>query len=198
MGFQLCVTGGMGCGKSTVSHMISEICNAPIFEADSELKLMLVDDLQVQNEISSLLGFNIVDQDGQLNKLRIGQAIFHDTHLLKAYESITHQALHNRYTQWVLNHIDKPILIYEAAIVLEKKRQAYFDALLLVCAHKDIRIQRILKRNPELSRAAIEDRMLLQWNDEKKLKYTDFVIYNENNLDYLKTKVNRLLHILNR
>lgn len=198
MSFQLCVTGGIGCGKSTVSQMIAEQCGAPIFEADSQLKQMLVDDPKVQAEIAELLGFSILTDEGTLDKFRIGQAIFNDADLLKRYEIITHTALHNRYKAWVQDHIDRPLLIYEAAIVLEKKRQTFYDALLLVCADTEIRIERVLKRNPELTREDILSRMKLQWSDQKKMKHTDFVIFNENNLTYLRTKVNRILHILNR
>ena len=40
----------------------------------------------------------------------------------------------------------------------------------------------------------IQDRMNLQWSDEKKKEYADYVIVNDSSLDNLEKKVENLIN----
>ena len=54
-------------------------------------------------------------------------------------------------------------------------------------------MERALSRG-SLSRDTIQDRMNLQWSDEKKKEYADHVIVNDSSLDNLETNVENLIN----
>ena len=54
-------------------------------------------------------------------------------------------------------------------------------------------MERALSRG-NLSRDTIQDRMNLQWSDDKKKEYADYVIVNDSSLDNLETNVENLIN----
>ena len=63
----------------------------------------------------------------------------------------------------------------------------------MVTAPEAIRLERALSRG-SLSRDTIQDRMNLQWSDEKKKEYADYVILNDSSLDKLERNVENLIN----
>ena len=65
--------------------------------------------------------------------------------------------------------------------------------IILLTAPEDIRMDRALSRG-NFSHDTIQDRMNLQWSDEKKKEYADYVIVNDSSLDNLEKKVENLIN----
>ena len=86
--------------------------------------------------------------------------------------------------------IDAPLIIEGSSYKNYKEKGAL---IILVTAPEDIRMERALSRG-NLSRDTIQDRMNLQWSDDKKKEYADYVIVNDSSLDNLETNVENLIN----
>ena len=86
--------------------------------------------------------------------------------------------------------IDAPLIIEGSSYKNYKEKGAL---IILVIAPENIRMERALSRG-NLSRDTIQDRMNLQWPDEKKKEYADYVIVNDSSLDNLETNVENLIN----
>lgn len=175
------ITGGIGSGKTTVVGFFEEL-GVPVFIADVEAKRVMNSSLEVKNKIIDCFGEKAY-HEGKLNRAYLAQKVFKDSALLQQLNAIVHPAVGKAFEEWrkKQNHF---MVLYEAAILFENNRQKDCDYTILITAPKEVRIQRIQKRDGSTV-AEIEERMNQQWSDEKKIKLADFVIKNE---DLIKTK----------
>ena len=87
-----------------------------------------------------------------------------------------HPAVAERFIEWSEKQT-APYCLKEAAILFETGSYKELDKTILVVADKEIRIDRVMKRNG-WSREEVLARMKNQWEDSQKEPLADFVIYN--------------------
>ena len=61
----------------------------------------------------------------------------------------------------------------------------------MIQSNEEVQIQRVMKRSSE-SRESVIKRLEQQMPLEEKLKYADYVLYNESDQKYLKSQVSDL------
>lgn len=172
------LTGGIGSGKSTVAKIFKSI-GIPVFNSDDEAK-KIVDELdEVKQQIK--LQFGDVYQDGKLNRTKLAEIVFEDKDALEKLNSIVHPAVGSSFKKWVDENSTQPILIKEAAILIESGAYQEMDSIILVHASEQIRVERVMKRNG-ISEREVRDRMKNQMSEEEKRKHCDYVIDNESQL----------------
>ena len=188
------ITGGIASGKSIISNILKEKHNAYIFDADEEAKKLLFTEeisnivLQTFPELETIsseslakVAFKDKSSQDKLNHI-IHPAVGKEA--LKRIEEINELGEHSIFV------IDAPLIIEGSSYKNYKQKGA---VIVLVTAPEDIRMERALSRG-NLSRDTIQDRMNLQWSDEKKKEYADYVIVNDSSLDNLETKVENLIN----
>lgn len=168
------LTGGIGSGKTTVAKMF-EALNVPIYIADIEAKKLTNSSKEIRRDLIKLLGDEAYNTTG-LNRKFVADKIFNDPKLLNAVNNIIHPQVAIHFKQWAQKQ-DSPYVIKEAAILFENGGYKDCDAVILITAPKEIRIQRVLARDKS-SKTEIEQRMKNQWSDDKKRKLATFVIEN--------------------
>ena len=188
------LTGGIGSGKSTVAKHIEQM-GVPVYIADLEAKKILDTDDAV-SEVAEAFGQEIIE-NGKVNREKLSQIVFQQPQKLKILNSIIHPKVALHFKNWVDAHSQEPIVIKEAAILFESGSYKDCDKVILVTAPKEIRIQRVIKRDG-LSRQAIESRMQNQWSEEEKEALSDFVITNINLQKALKSAEKIILALRNR
>jgi dephospho-CoA kinase len=87
-----------------------------------------------------------------------------------------HPSVANHFNKWLLKQT-APYSIKEVAILFENDGYKHCDFVITVTAPKDLRIQRVLKRD-NTTKDAIEAIIKNQWTDEQKVKLSQFVITN--------------------
>ena len=168
------ITGGIGSGKSTIASFFNSEFNIPVYYADAEAKALMHTEA-LKEKIISLFGAEAY-QAQKLNRKFISELVFKDEHLLEQLNKIVHPAVGEHFKQWKeAQHA--PYVLKEAAILFENGTAQSCDAIILITAPEEVRIQRVLKRD-ETSIAAIKDRMNKQWSDAKKIPLADFLIEN--------------------
>jgi dephospho-CoA kinase len=177
------ITGGIGSGKTTVANLFKEL-GVPVFIADAQAKEVMNTSLAVRQKIIEYFGENSYD-DNQLNRAYLAKQVFANKEALQMLNGIVHPVVAEEFSAWK-NKQNTPIVAYEAAILFENNRQKECDYTILVTAPKEIRINRVQKRDHS-TQSQIEARMSNQWSDKRKIKLADFVIKNE---DLLKTEEN--------
>ena len=170
------LTGGMGSGKSTIAQMFKEL-GVPVYNSDERAKKMMVSSKTARKEITELLGDKAYSGK-KLNRSYIAEKVFKDKGLLQKLNGIVHPLVRKSFISWARRQ-KYPYVIQEAAIIFENKNQDFYDKIVLVTAPKEVRVNRILKRDGS-QRENILERMDYQWPDSKKIPLADFVVNNEN------------------
>lgn len=169
------LTGGIGSGKTTVTHFFSEL-GVPIYIADVEAKRILATSKVVRRKVIALLG-EASFTDGMPNKKYIASQIFNNTTLLAKINAIIHPKVRSHFKRWVQKQ--KGIyVIKEAAILFENGSYVDCDATILVTAPKEIRIKRVVQRD-QVTPAEVAQRMQHQWEDRDKMALATYVIQNK-------------------
>lgn len=173
------LTGGIGSGKTIVAEIFRTL-GIPVYGSDERAKILMHTDENVKNQIIALFGSKAYHEDGQVNNTWIASKVFSDPDALHQLNAIVHPAVFLDLQQWAsqANQVAAPYLIQESAILFEADLTKRFDAIVLVVAPEDIRIQRVMQRD-RTTKEAVMARMNNQWPDAEKMVRADFVIYND-------------------
>lgn len=170
------LTGGIGSGKTTVANMFREL-GVPVYDSDQEAKLLMNTSKKLRKAIIGLFGDNAY-VNNVLNRQYIADKVFKDSNLLNKLNSIVHPAVREHFLVWA-DSKNTDYVIQESAIIFENDNQSFYDAIILVTAPIEDRIDRILKRD-NTTRENILYRMSNQFNDEQKEKLSNFIVFNKN------------------
>jgi len=172
------LTGGIGSGKSTVLKYFENL-GIPCYRADDRAKYLLHTSLQA--EVKACFGAHFYS-DGILDRKAMAALVFKDAEALKKLNALVHPAVALDFKNFVDAHSQAPFIIKEVAILFETGGHVSCDQVILVCAPKEDRIERVLKRDGG-SRSDVLARMSHQWEDEQKIPLADFVVNNPNSCD---------------
>jgi dephospho-CoA kinase len=132
----------------------------------------------VRNRMIDRFGTEIYDSNNNLVTSLLSSIIFTDQEALAFVEQMIHPLVHTNYLQWLKKRSNKPYTLYEAAILFEKNRENYFDKVIYVYAPVELRMERLITRD-HTDRNLLQRRMNKQWDDDRKMKLADFIIYNQ-------------------
>lgn len=168
------LTGGIGCGKTTVLEVFQQL-GAPCFIADKQAAIYYHDNAFLK-EIQSLFGDEVFDSDGNVDKRRIADIVFHDQGKLLQLNALIHPRVMDDFRRWATQQ-KAPYVIFESAIIFEYNLQQHLDAIIAVYLEKEERLRRLEQRD-KVGRDAIEARMRNQLSAETKMDLADYVILN--------------------
>ncbi len=158
----IAISGGIGSGKSVVSRILRS-WNYPVFDCDSEAKRLMDND----DTIKALIARDICADaiiDNNIDRKRLADVVFNDATKLQRLNEIVHTSVRNLLRSWTSNIVAQYAFV-ETAILRSSGLENDVDAEWFVDAPKDIRIQRVIKRNG-ISAADVNARMDSQKYDE--------------------------------
>ncbi|MCA0426434.1 MAG: dephospho-CoA kinase [Bacteroidetes bacterium] len=170
------ITGNMGSGKSTVAKLFMQL-GFPVYDADSRAKLLMVTIPSLIKSIQSIFGPMAYTEDGQLNRGYISEIAFRQPEKLKLLNETVHPAVRTDFTTWAESQA-VALVVKEAALMIESGSYHDLDALILVRAPLELRIQRSMARDGK-TREEIELRLKNQMSEEDKVPFAQFQIYND-------------------
>lgn len=169
------LTGGIGSGKTTIAHLL-EAMSYPVYYSDVRAKMLSDQHPVIRKELITLLGEESYDDDG-LNRVYVSDQIFSNPEVRLQVNEIIHPIVRKDFETWASQQTST-LIFNEAAILFETGAYQQFDAVLLVCAPIDLRIQRVMLRD-HCSKASVEQRIQSQWSDEQKRTFTSYCIEND-------------------
>ena len=170
----VCLTGGIGSGKTTVANFFKEL-GIPVYIADVEAKKLMNKSKVLKRKIKKLFTEEAYINN-ELNRPFIASKIFNNEALLQEMNAIVHPKVGKHFKKWAEKQ-SAPYVIKEAAILFENNSYNQCDYVITVIVDEEIRMQRILERD-NTTEAKVRAIMDNQWNDEDKVKLSDFVIKN--------------------
>jgi len=172
------LTGGIGSGKSTVLKEFQEIGNIAVYNADEEAKKLMVSSSVIRAKISSEFGSQSYTNN-ELNRPYISSVVFADKDKLSKLNAIVHPEVFKHFKNFVASNLDKEYVLYENAILFENGSDVLCDVIICVVASKQVRIQRVVKRDGVTETEVIR-RIRNQWSDSKKRLLSNYIIHNQN------------------
>lgn len=186
----ICITGGIGSGKSTVCRYLEER-GYPVYYSDLRAKALMESDSQIRAQLIAVFGPAIYRDTEELNRPELARRIFNDPDLKQSLESIVHPRVHEDFVQWSKEQTS-PLLFKESPLALEIDDQSC-QTTWVVHAQAELRISRVLSRNSNWSREDVEARMRNQLSDEQRLQLAHQVLDNSGTPEALQEKIDQLL-----
>lgn len=174
---QIGVTGGIGAGKSTVCEIFKTL-DIPVYNADDRAKWLMNNDEELKEDIIAAFTEKAYNEEG-LDRQYLAEHVFHDQRKLSILNNLVHPMVAYDYHEWVMDHQESPYLIKEAALMYEAGSHREMDKTILVIAPEEMRIARVLKRDPERGEQQVKDIISKQISVEKALEIADHMIRND-------------------
>jgi len=192
------LTGGMACGKSTVSRAIRSMWpGAMVFDADACVRQLLESDATVATEIHDVFGDGVIDPSGTLDRDALRARVFANPEERAKLEAI----LHPRVREECLASRDRArksgsgLFVADIPLLFEKGFDFGQSAAMLVAASHETQVRRIRARN-RFDDPTIEAILAAQLPLEAKLLRADVVFWNEGPQAALLAQVRRFLNQL--
>jgi dephospho-CoA kinase len=186
MAIKIGITGGMGSGKSVVSHLM-ELMNIPVYDSDREAKRLTMVHPSIRSSLTALLGQSLY-ASGTLNKQMLAGYIFRDATHLEAVNHIIHPCVKDDFLEWA-SHSSSPIVGFESAILFDVGFKDAMDVVINVSAPVELRIERACARDKS-SRSLIVDRIERQMSDEERNRLSDYTIVNDDSTPVIAQLLN--------
>jgi dephospho-CoA kinase len=139
------------------------------------------------------------EEDGTLNRDKLGIIIFNDTEKRRILNRLTHPVIHKKiYREIFINFIrGKKFAVLELPLLFELNSSMlnYIYKIICVVAEEDIQISRLIERN-NLPLSEAKKRIQAQMNLEEKAHRSHFVIENSGSQQDLERQALAILNIL--
>lgn len=190
------LTGGIASGKSTVSAELRRL-GVPIFDADAEAKLAVAKGSEGLAQVGALLGAEYIAPDGELDRAKVAERIFHDKEALKGVEAIIHKIVWARAEEFLAKCKKDAVraAVLDVPLLIECGWYKQVDSVWLVAISRCQQIERAMKRSG-MTEAEVEARIAAQMSLTEKKKYADVVIDNSGTQEETMQAVRKQLQAL--
>ncbi len=187
------LTGSIASGKSTVAKMLEKL-QLPIVDADQVARIVVEPGTETLQQIAQAFGEEIILPDGQMDRKKVGDLIFHDPKKRKQLNDIIHPAIRKEMLRQRDEHLRNGALnvVMDIPLLFESQLQHFVERILVVSVTEENQLTRLMERN-QLSFEEAKARISSQLPISVKEKGADAVIYN--NTDLASTE-RQLHHIL--
>ena len=176
------ITGGVGAGKSELLNYLKTHYPCRILMADRMAEQLREPGQSCYEPLIDLLGREVLQENGQIDKQKMAEMIFHDASLLQKVNAIIHPAVTREIQTQIAEAGKNPEIRFffvEAALLIENGFDKICDELWYIYASEQCRRER-LARSRGYSQEKIEAIMQKQLGDAVFRKYCSVVIDNSN------------------
>jgi dephospho-CoA kinase len=172
------ITGGIGSGKTYYCKQL-EAKGAPVFYCDIEAKRIIRTDREVKEKLMALVGKEVYDAQGGLQKSVLAAYICQGKAFAQQVDDIVHPKVADAFKAWTHEQLRQHTDVYmECALLFETGFEQFVDEVILVTAHLETRIQRIMNRD-QVSREKALAWIALQMPEEEKERRAHHIIRND-------------------
>lgn len=184
--FVVGLTGGIGCGKSTVTELFASH-GVQYVDADIVAREVVMPGSSCLAAISAHFGADILQSDGQLNRAALRQRVFGNNADRLWLEQLLHPAIRQALlTQ--LAALTSPYALLVAPLLLENKLNQYVQRVLVIDLPESLQLQRAMARD-NTSEQQIQAIMAAQISRPERLKLADDIIENDSSIADLTPRV---------
>ncbi|MGE5453900.1 MAG: dephospho-CoA kinase [Methylocystaceae bacterium] len=172
------LTGGIASGKSTVSRCLAAL-GARIIDADLIAHQIIEPEEPAYQEIIEHFGQDILDANGQVDRVKLGTIVFKQPDELQALNSITHPHIGSSIRQ----HIKEAaaagveVAVLDVPLLYEVGMDKLADEVWVVWVEPEVQLQRLMKRD-NITESAARSRVASQMPLAEKRQRAQIVIDN--------------------
>ncbi len=190
------LTGGIGCGKSTVATMMREL-GCRVLDADALARDLAEPGQPAFHEIVQSFGKEILGADGRMDRSRMAHLVFSDASKLAALNAILHPrviAEHQRQLAEIARTDPSAVAVVEAALLVEAGYHKSLDRLIVVWCRPEQQMERLMQPGGRaMSRDDAQRRIAAQMPVEEKRRLTTDEIDNSGSLAETRAQVGALV-----
>jgi dephospho-CoA kinase len=187
------LTGGIGCGKSTVARFL-EALGAKVIDADGVSRELLQPPNPVHYKVVTHFGQEILKPGGEIDRERLGSIVFADAQKLSELTSIVHPSLIARIEELaeeLRSRHPRVVIVVDAALIYEAGVADRFAKIVVAWCRPEQQIERLIAKSG-LSRQDALRRMASQLPAEEKRRRADYVIDCSGSLEETRAQVEAL------
>jgi dephospho-CoA kinase len=189
------LTGGIGSGKTTVTeYLISR--GVHVLDADRIAREIVLPGSDMLIELSSVFGKDILQEDGSLDRKKLGGIVFSDAEKKKTLDRLMHtrilELIHERIFQFREEQEHAKVIFIDAPLLFETGLDKSADEIWVIDADDETRIRRIMARDG-LAREEILKRIESQMTREEKNSRADVILDNTGDQEALYRQIDELL-----
>lgn len=182
----IAITGPIGSGKSAISACFASL-GIEIINADNITKELTIPNTEAYTKIVQKFGDVILNKDKTLNRAKLRELVFKDTHKKKFLEKLLHPLI--RYElETRAKGAKSAYCILEIPLLFEKINFPYINKILVVLANNETRILRIMQRD-NITKQQAEDIINTQATIEQYRAIADDEVDNNGELNEIMPKV---------
>ena len=190
--FVLGVTGGIGCGKSSVCSILRDR-GIRVLDADEISKDVTLTDGIAVPAIAEAFGTKAIDKNGAMNRKYISSIVFNDNSKLDLLSSIIHKYVYEYIESELLKEREKgtKCVVLDVPIPVKNGFVSNCNQIWVVTCDDNVRLERLIARN--MTREEATRRMAVQMSNDEYISIGDYVIDNSSDLNHLYEQVNKLI-----
>lgn len=180
------IVGKSGSGKSFIAKSLEEKIDNSIWIDVDKVGHMSLNDNKIKDALINHFGLSILNGDS-IDRKKLSDIVFNDEKELAFLNQLTELYIKDKITQ-VINNNPNKIIILDWALLTETRFFELCDIKILVQASKDLRTERVIKRdNVDISKFEAREKASYSYDN---LNF-DFVLKNNEQLD-IQRMVNKI------
>ncbi|SQF70916.1 dephospho-CoA kinase [Streptococcus sanguinis] len=191
------ITGGIASGKSTVTEFLRQQ-GYQVIDADQEVHELQEPGGRLYQALLSAFSPAILQEDGRLDRPKLGAMIFGNPELLAQSSQIQNQIIREELAgrRDLLAEMED-IFFMDLPLLFELQYEDWFDQIWLVDVTVETQLSRLMTRNA-LSQEEAEKRIAAQLSLREKRKRADVLIDNNGSLEETRQQIRDALQKLER
>lgn len=191
------ITGGIASGKSTVTEVLRQQ-GYQVIDADQVVHKLQEPGERLYQALLSTFGSSILQEDGRLDRPKLGAMIFGNPELLEQSSQIQNQIIREELAgRRDLLAETEDIFFMDLPLLFELQYEDWFDQIWLVDVTEETQLSRLMTRNA-LSQVEAEKRIAAQLSLQEKRKRADVLIDNNGSLEATRQQIRNALRKLER
>ena len=172
------LTGGIACGKSTVSKILRSL-GAKVIDADAAAHALSQPKQPLYDAYVARFGAEILTAQGTLDRAAIGRIIFKDPNVRAEIDALAHPLIQSDVEQQMQAVCpNAPAVVLDVPLLFEAGWEVLTDEVWVVSLPEAAQLVRLMERDPAMTEEEARARIAAQMPLSEKRARADVVIDN--------------------
>lgn len=189
------LTGGIACGKSTISAYLKEF-GLPVIDADECSRAVVEKGSIGLEKLTEIFGNKILENDGTLNRKALGQIVFSDSEQLSLLNSVMEPLIREEISRRLNQENNADLVVLDAPLLIEQHYDKICDFIMTIDVPKKIQLERLIERD-NLSEDEAKSRIESQLSSRERNGFADVVIDSSGTVEQTRKQVIKWLKTIN-
>lgn len=189
------LTGGIACGKSTISAYLKEF-GLPVIDADECSRVVVEKGSIGFEKLTEIFGNKILENDGTLNRKALGQIVFSDSEQLSLLNSVMEPLIREEISRRLNQENNADLVVLDAPLLIEQHYDKICDFIMTIDVPKKIQLERLIERD-NLSEDEAKSRIESQLSSRERNGFADVVIDSSGTVEQTRKQVIKWLKTIN-